>query len=384
MGYRPTRLLAIAGAGLGLALSAAPAKASPEAEKVRALLDGLRGVQVPAKEDKAKFAELNARMDSAWTFINAHESTALPIVTEELEKAVNAKEPDYFFLLDMSFLLVQHRGGKAADLAVAAMARLDPAAGIVRANCVELFHLAMRVGASGVATGRYLEVIDHLYLHATDSVVFFEAPHYVELNPEDVRCMVYGVAGEPAAQHLATLLYQPGAKAKDVMPMLTSIGSEKYTPQVAVMMNSATDSDTIGACVSYLLEVGGPAGRQAILALDVSHCDAKTQESYRKIRPTAEEMDFSKMAKALEPLGNHKTSDARLQRIVDQMEKNNGADHELEPAPLVRSGLPTNALLEQMKRIRTRSFRRENNHVFEDLKITNFVINTLQFKVAKP
>ena len=38
-------------------------------------------------KEKEKIAELNKRMDDAWTFIEAHKSTAIPIVEAELKKA---------------------------------------------------------------------------------------------------------------------------------------------------------------------------------------------------------------------------------------------------------------------------------------------------------
>jgi len=85
---------------------------------IRKHIDGLRGIQVP--KEKAQFKELNARMDAAWKFIGDHQKTALPIVEAELKTALNEKVPDQFFLLDMGYLLLTHRGEKAATLAVAA------------------------------------------------------------------------------------------------------------------------------------------------------------------------------------------------------------------------------------------------------------------------
>lgn len=366
-----------------LAVPLAGRAADSDAVAVRKHLDGLRGIQVPAKEEKAKFDELNKRMDVAWAFIASHEAIALPIVEDELRKAVAAKMPDQFFLLDMGNLLAFHRGKQAAGLGLSALARLDPKSEIVQANWVELFHFVMRLGAMDTEPARYLEQMDRLYLDSKLDVTFFQAPHYVQLTPLDVESMVYGVAGEPAAQHLAAMLGRKGTNNTQVLSILSGIGSEDYVPQVAAVMTAARDAKTIGACVTYLMEVGGPAGRSAVRALNVTQCDAEAQAYYKKIQPEVEKVSFPAMIAILEAQDNTPVSDAKLQQLLDAMEAHDGADNQIPPVALLKSRIPAGRLLTQLKRTRYRSFRRETNHVFEDLEMTNFIINALQFKMAK-
>jgi len=345
-------------------------------------IDGLRGIQVP--KEKEQFKELNARMDAAWKFIGAHQKTALPIVEAELKEALNEKVPDQFFLLDMGYLLLTHRAEKAATLAEAALEQLDPQVEVVQANWEEVFHFTMKLGASGVEAERYLKQLDRMFLGSDSKITFFRAPHVVKLDPLDVGCMVYGVAGESAAQHLAERLSGfKGQSLERSLQILEGIGSEANVPAVKAIMDTARDYETFSACLTFMMELGGPSGRAAVLKLDAANLDAKSQAYYQKIRPEVEKVNFAAMTVVLEKSDDARASDSKLQRLLDTMEKNDGEDNETPPAAIAKSGIPTARLLAQLKRIRARSFRRETNHVIEDLQITNFLINTLQFKPAK-
>jgi hypothetical protein len=91
-------------------------------------------------------------------------------------------------------------------------------------------------------------------------------------------------------------------------------------------------------------------------------------------------VNFDALVAALTKLDPALVGDEKLLKLLDNMEAKDGADDETPPAAMVKSGLATDALLAQLKRIRARSFRRQNNHVLEELPVTNMVINTLQFK----
>ena len=65
------------------------------------------------------------------------------------------------------------------------------------------------------------------------------------------------------------------------------------------------------------------------------------------------------------------------------MYDNYGKDDETTPSSIVTSALPHDYLLKELKRIRSRTFYRLNNHAFDDVRITNFLINTLQYMDEK-
>ena len=344
-------------------------------------LDGLRGLQLP--KEKEKIAELNKRMDAAWAFIGTHSAVALPLVEEELRKALIAKTPDQFFLLDIGFLLLTHQGAKSADLAVSALERLDPHAEIVQANWEEVFHFAMKLGATGRESERYLNQMDRLFLTNKGEINFFRPPHVVKLNQLDIGCMVYGVAGEVAAQHLVGLLGQDSLNRAHILQIMRGVGSEADVPAVKALMDTAKDFETLSVCIGFMMEVGGPSGRTAVLALRGEQMDPKAQKYYKSIRSDVNKVSFASITATLEKMNKSNITDTKLQLLLDSMEQHNGADSETPPAAAPKSHLKTELLLEQMKRIRARSFRRENNHVFEDLDTMNLVINALQFKAAK-
>lgn len=343
-------------------------------------LDGLRGIQLPkGPESQAQIDALNKKMDAAWGFFESHKDS-LSLAEEELRKEVAAKEPDQFFLLDVGHLIMSYEGPKAGHLSLSALERIDPNAEIIKANWVELFHFAMKLGAAGADTDRYLTQMDRIYLPNDIVVEFFQAPHVVKLDTLDVCCMVYGVVGDPAAVHLSGLLKLPGADRERIVRVLGAVGSEDDTPAVKAVLDSTGDFKLISPCVRFLMEVGGPSGRAAVLAIDPARVDAESNAYLAKTRSAVEGVSFSAFVESLSSMDPRTVSDSELQRLLNKMEERNGEDSETPPGALLKSGIPKGNLLAQMKRIRARSFRRETNHVFEDLPVTNSLINGLQYE----
>jgi hypothetical protein len=343
-------------------------------------LDGLRGIQLPkGPESHAQIETLNKRMDAAWGFFESHKDS-LAFVEEELRMESGAREPDQFFLLDVGHLLLTYEGADAALLSLSALERIDPKAEIIRSNWEELFHFAMKIGATGKDTDRYLVQMDRIYLPNETGVNFVQTPHVVKLTPDDIRCMVYGVGGQSAASHLCGLLKIPGSDRERIVPILNAVGSEENTPAVKAVLNATSDFKLISPCIYFLMEVGGPSGRAAVLGIDPSNVDAETKAYLSRMRPEVEKVSFPAFLEALSKIDPRTVGDSELQRLLDRMEERNGEDSETPPGAVLKSGIPKGTLLAQMKRIRARSFRRETNHVFEDLPVTNALINALQFE----
>ena len=196
--------------------------------------------------------------------------------------------------------------------------------------------------------------------------------------------MAYGVAGDPAVSHLFGLLSDTKRSGKvRVLQIARSLGTEAEVPQISSFLDSARDKETVTACVAYLMEVGGPSGRAAVLALNPDRLDSGAGDYLKEIRPKVAAMSYSVLVDADASLNERvkpQPSDREVQRLLDTMEARDGLDHDTQPQWIANSGIPKDRLVAQLRRIRTRSFRRENNHVFEDLEVTNQVINTLQFK----
>jgi hypothetical protein len=82
-----------------------------------------------------------------------------------------------------------------------------------------------------------------------------------------------------------------------------------------------------------------------------------------------------------ESVVREKIADAEVQPVRDTKQAHNGADGSTPPITVFQSRIDAEKLA-QMIRIRALSFRREINHVFGDLPVTNPIINALQRKRA--
>jgi hypothetical protein len=133
------------------------------------------------------------------------------------------------------------------------------------------------------------------------------------------------------------------------------------------------------------MELGGPAGRDAVLAIDTAPLEPAARAYVESIRGDAKKVNYGVLAKSVKKIsrGPGRLADAKLQVALDRMEERNGQDDETSPAAILNSGLDGSRLLDQLKRVRARSFRRENNHVFADLPVTNALINALQYRNAE-
>src|SRR5581483_6451660 len=276
MMLRPAALSAI------LATASLSLHGADVASMVREKLDGLRGMTLP--KEKVKIAEANQRMDAAWSYVRAHREVAIPIVQAELTSAVAAEPADQFFLLDLGFLLLTEGGDKYAPISLQAFGRIDSAAEIIQANWEEVFHCAMKLGATGVDPARYLDALDRIFWPSQRAIDFFRAPHLVKLSPDDVCCLVYGVAGDAAAGRLAARLKADKSARPRRLQLLTTVGSESHTPTATAILAEATDYETVSAAVTFLMTVGGPSGRAAVLSVDPAMKDSRTTDYLRRLR----------------------------------------------------------------------------------------------------
>jgi hypothetical protein len=353
--------------------------ASPT-DEVERNIDLLRGITVPG--ESSAIAKLNERMDTAWRFLEKHKAQALPRAKAELKQEIDVKSPDQFFLMDVGYFLIRN-DPESVELPLAALQHIDPTTGVIQANWQELFHFAMRLGESGKFVETYLAEMDRIFLTNSLSVKFFAAPHWIDFNPADQIGFVYGVVGEPAAAHLDKVIAAPGPYQTLALRMMSSVGSEADVPAVEAALNSATTFKQAAAAITVLMEVGGPSGQAAVLRYDGSKADEKTRQYLNKVRNAVASVDIAYFERQLASVYPTKhLSKSAVKRALDQMDRHNGADDETPPIDVFRSGLPANELIARLKKIRALSFRRENNHVFGDLPITNLLINGLQFKAA--
>lgn len=222
-----------------------------------------------------------------------------------------------------------------------------------------------------------------MFLTNVTKLEFFRAPHYVKLDATDLCVFLYGVTGANAEDHLIKALDISPATKQRVLETLGWLGSERSVEPVKKLMASATDYETFTRCVAFMMALGGPEGKAAVLNLDASHLDPKAKEYHQRILPKVKDVSAETLRTALKQFdgndGGKKLTDEELKRRLKKMYDNFGVDNETSPRSLVSSKLPRAYLIDQLKQIRSRMFYRINNHALDDVKVTNLIINTLQF-----
>ncbi len=355
-----------------------PAVAVEESEILRQL-DKLKAIQ-PTK-DKKKLADLNARMDSAWQFLETHKAESAPIVMRELARELEKPVVDQFFVLDVGKLALSLKGKESEAVALKALAKIAPGAEIIQWNFQELFdftHALAKLGSPEI-----LAQTDRLFLTNETKLEFFQAPHVVKLNAMEICLFLYGSTGANAEEHLLKSLEKTPGTRRCVLEILCALGSERSVVPVQKLMASATDYETFTRCVKFMMTLGGPDGKAAVLALDASHLDPKSKAYHKRILPEVKRVSAESLGAAVKRLdetgGGKEIADDELKRRLKKMYDNFGVDNDTSPSALISSKLPRDYLIDQLKKIRSRMFFRANNHALEDVEITNLVINTLQF-----
>jgi hypothetical protein len=351
--------------------------ASNEAEILQHI-NLLRGIKPTS--DEARLAELNARMDSAWKFLEEHKTEAAPMVERELNAALANPLQDQFFVLDTGKLLLSLKGKQAQSLAVKALSEIDPNAEIIQYNFKELFDFTYQLAKLG--SPEVLTQIDRIFLTNTNGLNFFSAPHSVKFDATDLCVFLYGVTELDAEAHLLSIADNTPAALLRILEVLSWLGSENCTKSVKRILDSSGDLGMFQRAVTVLLTVGGPAGREAVLRTEPSRLDTDSRSYFEKILSEVKLVSEKTLKETLKKVDHgprKRLTDAQLKTRLKKMYENYGADDETSPTSIVTSSLPKEYVLKEMKRIRARSFYRLNNHALDDVQITNFIINTLQF-----
>jgi len=371
---------ALARVALGLMFLSGVAAAS-DADIVRQI-DRLRGIQPTS--DKARLDELNSRMDSVWRYLGEHKKEALPVVQRELEKEVAAGAKDQFLVLDLGSYLAFEAAPGSGDAVVAALAAIDPASGVVQYNFQQLVNFTHAIAKTGDA--RVLPQIDRIFLPNERKLEFFRAPHYVKLDVTDLLVLLYGATGPDVEQHLLGRLEKethPPHRHR-LLAVLGMVGSERMTPALAGVLHAARDYDTIRRAGWALLTMGGPAGAEAVRTFRAEGVDDRSMEWLKRARSQLEKATYEAMLETARKLDGDapNVSDDELRLRLRKMYENYGVDDDTNPSNVLSSGIPTSELLVELKRVRSRTYFRLTNHVFEEVMVTNHLINTLQYKAA--
>ena len=352
--------------------------ASQEAE-VLAALGQLRNIQ-PTDDDK-RLTEINARMDAAWKKIETLKSLAVPIVLQELKRELESKTPDQFFLLDTAYLSLKLDRKEAEPVALQALARIDPAETIIQYNDQELFNFTYELSKSG--RPEVLPQIDRLFLRPAFKGRGITIPqHAFTLNPKLMCVFLYGISGPDAELHVADLLESRPEDRLTLLEILYYIGSSRCADRIAKALSRHGDNETVARGITVLMKNCGPVGKGLAQRMDSSGFDVEAKQYYEAVRSEISKASYKTNARLLESFQGSisKLSDEKLKDRLHLIYEKFGVEDELSPSVIVNSKLPTDYLIVEMKRIRSRMFYRISPHALEDVLVTNQIITTLEFR----
>lgn len=357
-----------------LLFASAPTFAATIESEALAHLEKIRSIK--AGVDSKTIEQYNKQMDDAWKFFDANKKTSLPILREQLEKEIKRQSPNNLILLDIGYYLHRQDARPDKDLAKQAIFGLDVKAEIVRANLQQLFYFAHMVAAD--RDPRILKLIDNAFLQQKSFV--FVPQHAMKLD-ETLTCVfLFGVYGNGAEDYLRSLL-SDRKLANRVIEILIWVGSPASVGDVQAAMMANREFETFARATSFMMMMGGVKGRSTMLEVNPKDLDLKSREYFQKIRKDIEGTNFEVISKQFSAFpGNSKLSDDALKTRLSIMSKNYGKDMDTNPQAIINSSLSKEFLISELTRIRFRMFHRISDEALSDVKITNALINALDYK----
>ena len=336
-------------------------------EQIRAIKSGQSGQTLET---------YNRRMDDAWKFYASRKPEILPILRAQLRAEIARKEPSDLVLLDVGLFVHENDGAEGKTLARDALFHLNPHAAIINENFKELFELTH--AAAEDRDGRVLDFLDIDFLPTQQTI--FIAQHALKLDGTLMCVFLYGAYGADAEDHLRVNLQDPPL-AKRVLEILGWLGSPGSLRQVGNTLTAAPGYETFARVTSFMMQVGGPAGREFMLKVDPNKLDPRSREYLAKIRPAIEGMSFEAIRSSLAKIpGDQKLSTTEMKSRLDAMIANYGQDDRTSPVAVLDSGLSSDVLIPSLLKVRSRALYRLSDEALSDVEATNTIVNGLRYR----
>ena len=122
--------------------------------------------------------------------------------------------------------------------------------------------------------------------------------------------------------------------------------------------------------------MGGKEGKEFLLSCNIENYDEKLKKYFKEARPeiSASSFEQHKSIFADSP-GKPKASPTELKEILSRMYNNYGV-----ALVVLNSELPADFLIAELIKIRSRMFHRLSDEALHDIKMTNLLINALQYR----
>lgn len=346
--------------------------------KIKSEIDRLRGI----KSVPGKAAEINKKLDAVWKILGKNKKKSIPIVKKELISELGKKRPDQFFILDMAYFLTIHDKKKSQKITIKALDKINSNAEIIQVNFQEFIFFAHNLAKT--QNPAILPLIDKHFLNNEQSIDIFKAPHYIKLNPFNLRIFFYGIFGEKGEKHLISRMKKRRKEVTKILEILGYIGSMISVPFVSTIVQKPSNYDEFIRAFGFLMRFGGTAGKKAVLNISPKHLDKRSKTYYKKAKPQVKMISFKLYADSFKKMPpsppKKRTSDKAIKKKLKIMYQNYGVDKDTHPFEILNSTLPKKYLITQLLKIRTRMFFRLNNHAIDDVVMTNKIINTLYFR----
>jgi hypothetical protein len=369
----------------GLVLSIAlatgiPAWSASIEEQVAAKVEALRAVKPGQPSETIK--KYNAQMDADWGFFGANRAAALPVLRRKLEAEVRAPLPNALVLMDVGYFLATKGEPEDLPLATSALLRIDTAAPIVAENQQQLFYFTHRV-ARTMRDEQLLAFIQKAFLSQKVSV--FVPQHAMELDATLASVFLYGLQGKSAEVHLRRQLAQadPDTKLR-ALEVLVWIGSPDSLGAVLEAMRPPSGHQAFLRGVAFVMTIGGPGGRDAMLAIKPDRLDADSRKYYEKVKPAIETYTYAQMRKSVPVApGDTNLSPVEIRARLAEMIRNDGRDDNMNPMAILNADVPTQELIASLEKVREVTFRRVSDEALSDVKVANALMNVLRYKESK-
>ena len=340
-------------------------------------LDMIKSITVSS--DSATLAGYNKSLDESWTFFNENKKDVAPILAREINLELKKDNPNDFFLLDIGYFLytASDKDKQYIEISKNALFKLNPKSEIIIANYNQLFDFTHKVASD--RDPRILDFIDKAFLFDSNNSIPLPQ-HSMELDPTSICVFLYGVYGPDAEEHLLPFLKNKTV-TKKILEILVWIGSVRSINEVNNVMLSQQDYEIFLRATTFMVQVGGPSGKDIILNIDADKLDQKSQQHYDKMIQPISAMSFGMMKEmfAKFPGDSTLTNEELKKRLLD-MYDNYGRDENTNPIAYLKSDLPKDYLLEELSKIKSRMFYRISDESLRNVQFINFLINTLYYR----
>lgn len=361
------------------------ATAAPGEQDIAARLAAMRAM--PAAADDKAAAEQRRELDNTWRYFGDNKTAALPVLRRQLAAELRQPKPSQLVLLDVGYFL--RALGEPSDKALSnqALLAIDTESPLVTAQGAQLFRFAH--AAAQDKDARLLPLIDRAFLRKKVNVLIPQ--HGYVLDETSVCIYLYGLFGSAAEAHLRGLLGDPAVN-KRALEVLMWVGSPDSVAAVAPLLGTS-DPDLFARAATFMLRAGGPEGRAELQKIDPRKFEGKQRELAFEMYSQARDMNFESLAVQLSEAPQTPSSasnattrkprridEATTRAALNEIYENYGRYQDVQPADLVQSQMPVQELMQQLLRIRERSYLRVSGEALTEIDLTNTLINTLRYR----